>query len=254
MRRALSGVALVLAFVPLGWVASAAFVGDPARQHGGAAGADRFRPAAARAPRGPRTSLAAHIPARRVRVYARPSPTARRRVLRARELDGRLLPLVVLVNRRRPGWLRVQLPTRPNHSTGWIRSRAATLRVVEWRLRVDLSARRVFTFRGKRLISVHRIAIGEAVTPTPRGRYYLTDLVRPPNPDGLYGTYAFGLSAHSPVLTSFGAGDGQIGIHGTNDSETLGSEVSHGCIRVGNSVIESFARHLPLGTPVRIVS
>ena len=49
--------------------------------------------------------------------------------------------------------------------------------------------------------------------------------------------YAFGLSAYSTVLTSFGGGDGEVGLHGTNDPSILGSDVSHGCIRVSNSVI-----------------
>lgn len=252
-RRVLSGAGLVLAFVPVGWLAGAAVTqtAAPARS---ATGTQRFIPAAARARRQPGTSLAAHVRGGRVAVYRRPAAGAAHRTVRSRVVSGRRLPLVMLITGRRRGWLRVQIPVRPNHSNGWIRARTASVRLVEWHLRVDLSRRRVFTYRGTRLISVHRVGIGRSVTPTPRGRYYLTDLTRPANPDGLYGTYAFGLSAHSDVLTSFGDGDGQIGIHGTNDTSTLATEVSHGCIRVGNSVIESFARHLPLGTPVEIVS
>jgi lipoprotein-anchoring transpeptidase ErfK/SrfK len=169
-------------------------------------------------------------------------------------LEGERMPLVMLVTRRRADWVKVQLPTRPNLSEAWVRERDVRLRHNEWRLRIDLSAYRVYTYRGDRLISEHTIGVGKSVTPTPRGRYYLTDLVKPEDPDGLYGSYAFGLSAHSDVVTSFGTGNGQIGIHGTNDTSTLESRVSHGCIRVGNSVIESFARHLPLGTPVRITT
>ncbi len=263
-RRRLAGVALVLAFVPVGWVASAALFGG---DHGDATGSrvagapavqpapGRFASRSARARRGRHTVSIARVPARRVQVYAKASPKARHRTLRGRELDGKKLPLVLLVEKRRHrDWLKVQLPTRPNLATGWIRARAARVTQSNWHLRVDLSAHTVTTWRGTRRISVHRIGVGESVTPTPRGRYYLTDLVKPPNPDGLYGAYAFGLSAHSNVLSSFGAGDGQIGLHGTNDPETLGTQVSHGCIRVSNKVIKSFVRHLPLGTPVTIRS
>ncbi len=262
-RRQIAGVAMVLAFVPVGWVASAAlFGGDderppgeriagapPARQAPG-----RFVSQDARARRDRHTALVAHVRGRRVQVFAEPSPKAKRTTLKGRTLDGSKLPLALLVERRRDGWLQVQLPTRPNLSRGWIRTRSVRLSQTDWRLRVDLSDHSVTTWRGRRKISVHRIGVGRSVTPTPRGRYYLTDLVKPPNPDGLYGAYAYGLSAHSNVITSFGAGDGQIGIHGTNDPKTLGSQVSHGCIRVSNDVIESFARHLPLGTPVTIRS
>lgn len=253
--RAAAGVATALAFVPVGWVVSAAlFGGKDARGPAEAAAAARFDPSAAMARPERHTTFAAHVRGERIRVHARPRGGSRSRSLRARVLEGRTLPLVMLVERRRRGWLEVQLPTRPNHSTGWVRSHAVRLRQNEWRLRVDLSDHTVTTWRGARRISVHRVAVGRSVTPTPRGRYYLTDLIEPPDPDGLYGPYAFGLSAHSDVLTSFGSGDGQIGIHGTDDASVLGTDVSHGCIRVGNSVIESFARHLPLGTPVTIRS
>lgn len=255
MRSFLAGVAAVLAFIPLGWVASAALFGG---EEGAGAGArqasgpvERFRARSALA-EGGRFTLAAHVKGRSVKTFKRPG--AKPKVLRARVLDGQKMPLVMLVTRRRAEWVKVQLPTRPNKSQAWVRERDVRLRHNEWRLRVDLSAFRVYTYRGDRLISEHTIGIGQSVTPTPRGRYYLTDLVKPDNPDGLYGSYAFGLSAHSDVVTSFGTGNGQIGIHGTNDTSTLESQVSHGCIRVGNSVIESFARHLPLGTPVRITT
>lgn len=244
----------------MGWVASAAFIKDKDRSAQGGRGAG----AAAKAPRfravdvltkpGKHTSLAAHVKRDTVRVFKVPGSRRGSRKLEARTLEGRTLPPVMLVEARRADWVKVQLPERPNGSTGWVREDDVKLRLNDWRLRIDLSAYRVYTYRGARLVSTHTIGVGRSVTPTPRGRYYLTDLIQPENPDGLYGTYAFGLSAHSDVVTSFGTGDGQIGIHGTNDTSTLETDVSHGCIRVGNSVIESFARHFPLGTPVRIVS
>ena len=91
-------------------------------------------------------------------------------------------------------------------------------------------------------------------TPTPSGLYYIAELLRQPNPNGFYGPWAFALSAYSPVLSHFGGGGGQVGIHGTNEPLGIGHTVSHGCIRVRNSVIERLAAILPLGTPVRIVA
>jgi lipoprotein-anchoring transpeptidase ErfK/SrfK len=258
-RRLVAGVATVLAFVPVGWLGSAALFGGTERRASpgpGVAGAPapadgstRFRLAAARARRAPHTTLAAHVRGRRIQLYRHPHRRSQHTPLPAR--PG--MPLVMLVTGRERRWVRVQPPTRPNGSVAWVRAKRVHLRTVEWRLRIDLERHTVTTWRGARRISVHPIGVGQSVTPTPRGRYYLTDLVQPSDPDGLYGSFAFGLSAHSDVLSSFGAGDGQIGLHGTNHPEVLGSDVSHGCIRVDNSVIESFARHFPLGTPVRIV-
>jgi lipoprotein-anchoring transpeptidase ErfK/SrfK len=95
------------------------------------------------------------------------------------------------------------------------------------------------------------VAVGTGGTPTPTGSFYITMLVTPTN-QAAYGPYAFGLSAYSEVLFSFAGGDGQVGIHGTADTGSIGQDVSHGCIRVHNDAITRMANLLPLGTPVEI--
>jgi len=163
-------------------------------------------------------------------------------------------PLVFLVRARRGGWLRVLLPSRPNGSEGWILASQVELRVDPYSLRVDLRARRLIVERDARRVLDVAVGVGRAATPTPPGLYYVAELLRQPNPRGVYGPWAFALSAHSPVLTRFGGGDGQVGLHGTSDPLGIGHDVSHGCVRVRNSVIRRLAAILPLGTPVRIVS
>jgi lipoprotein-anchoring transpeptidase ErfK/SrfK len=96
------------------------------------------------------------------------------------------------------------------------------------------------------------VAIGNGDTPTPIGEFYLIELLRPSNPDGAYGPFAYGLSGYSETLESFNGGDGVIGIHGTNRADQLGQDVSHGCIRVANPTITEMTQFLPLGTPVII--
>ncbi len=43
-----------------------------------------------------------------------------------------------------------------------------------------------------------------------------------------------------------------MGLHGTDAPHGLGTDISHGCIRVANDVITELAGQLPLGTPVDI--
>ncbi|HET6836076.1 MAG TPA: L,D-transpeptidase [Acidimicrobiales bacterium] len=52
--------------------------------------------------------------------------------------------------------------------------------------------------------------------------------MQPPDPNGPYGPYADGLSGFSNVLDEFKGGDGVIGIHGTNQPEAIGTDVSPG--------------------------
>ena len=66
--------------------------------------------------------------------------------------------------------------------------------------------------------------------------------------------YAYGLSGFSNVLESFNGGTGVIGIHGTNEPDKVGTDVSSGCIRLHNDAITRMVEEigLPLGTPVEI--
>ena len=65
--------------------------------------------------------------------------------------------------------------------------------------------------------------------------------------------FALALSARSNVLRQFGGGPGQIAIHGVaNLGGTLGTAISHGCIRLGNRSIRWLAARIAPGTPVTI--
>ncbi len=192
----------------------------------------------------PGTSLVANVRGGRpLLVFRHPGDARPARAVRAR---------VLLVRARRGAWLRVLLPVRPNGASGWIRADRVVLRTDAYRVGVALRAHRLVVRRGARVVLRTPIGVGRSGTPTPRGLAYVTSLLRQPNPHGIYGPWAFGLSVYSPVLTSFGGGPGQVGIHGTDAPAGIGSDVSHGCIRLPNAAIERLARMLPLGTPVRI--
>ncbi len=165
--------------------------------------------------------------------------------------DGALL--VFLVEQTQPGWLRVLLPVRPNGSTGWIRSSDVRLSRHNFHIDVRLSDFRITVSRGATVILDAPIGVAKDNTPTPGGRYYTTELLKPPNPTSVYGTYAYGLSGFSEVLESFNGGPGQLGIHGTNDPTSIGKKVSSGCVRLRNEDIETLAAILPVGVPVQII-
>jgi lipoprotein-anchoring transpeptidase ErfK/SrfK len=165
-------------------------------------------------------------------------------------------PLVFLVEGQDTSgeWLPVNLPVRPNGSTGFVRASDVTLAQNDYGVKVELAAHRLtVTQRGEPILEAP-IGVGTQETPTPGGVYYIKELLQPPDPNGAYGAYAYGLSGFSNVLEEFNGGDGVIGIHGTNDPASIGQDVSHGCIRVTNEVITEIAGYLPLGTPVEIVA
>ena len=150
------------------------------------------------------------------------------------------------------GWIEVRLPIRPNGSTGWVRVSDVTLSRNPYRVDVDVDRFELRVYRSEEQVLRTTVAIGTGATPTPIGDFFLTELFRPPDPGGLYGPFAYGLSGFSDTIDSFNGGPGIIGVHGTNQPELLGSNVSHGCIRVDNAVITEMASFLPLGTPITI--
>jgi len=148
-------------------------------------------------------------------------------------------------------WYHVQLPLKPNGSTGYVRASAVELATVKTRIRIDLSERRLELFAaGKRILEAP-VAIGATITPTPPGKYYVNQRLVAPDPWGPFGPAAIGISGFSPVLQDWVQG-GPLAIHGTNDPASIGTAASHGCVRVKNDVLQLLFRKVPAGTPVVI--
>ena len=186
-----------------------------------------------------------------VNVYATraDSGAPRHQLANPTEIGG---PLVFLVESGDREWLRVNLPVRPNGSTGWIRASDVTLSEHDYRIVVEVAAHRITVTKGDAVILSEPVALGKSDTPTPGGTFYTKELLQAPNPNTVYGPYAYGLSGFSNTLTSFGGGEAVIGIHGNNDPSTLGKDVSAGCIRMSNPGITMLSKTLPLGVPVEI--
>jgi lipoprotein-anchoring transpeptidase ErfK/SrfK len=191
------------------------------------------------------TAATANLP--QISVYANPGGALKLSLANPRPSGG---PLTFLVVQSSNGWLEVDLPNRPNGSRGWISASAVSLHGLEYNLRVSTEQNTLMLYRNNSLLQTYSVATGTGGTPTPHGSFYLTELLAPSNTG--YGPYAFGLSAYSDVLTSFGGGPGQIGLHGTDDAASIGNAASHGCIRMSNADITTLATELPLGTPITI--
>lgn len=149
----------------------------------------------------------------------------------------------------RPSWYRVQLPIKPNGSTGYVRASTLAIQAVSSRIVVDLSERRLTLFESGKATLIATVAVGSPSTPTPTGRYYVNQRLVPTNPAGPYGPAAAGISAFSNVLTGWAQG-GPVAIHGTNEPWSIGHAVSNGCIRLPNATLRKVFAAAVAGTPV----
>lgn len=152
----------------------------------------------------------------------------------------------------RHGWLAVVSPLAGNGHVGWIAETAVRLARNPWKLEVSLSARRLTVLRDGRVIQRVRVAIGPPQTPTPTGRFAVTDRLVTGNSNGPYGCCILALSAHAPhVIQGWGGGD-RIAIHSTPDNASIGEAVSHGCVRVTLAEGRWLLAHIPLATPTLV--
>ena len=96
--------------------------------------------------------------------------------------------------------------------------------------------------------------------PTPTGLFSVTNKqIDPvwsvPNSEWageLAGTTVAGGTAENPLVSRWmGVTDG-VGFHGTNETGSIGTAASHGCMRMNVADIEALYDQVPVGTPVYI--
>ena len=101
-------------------------------------------------------------------------------------------------------------------------------------------------------VHAETIIVGKPSTPTPRGEFFVEESVLL-SATAAGAPFALALSARSDVLQEFAGGPGQIALHGlASIGGTLGTAVSHGCIRVGDVAIRWLAANVGPGVPVTI--
>ena len=160
-----------------------------------------------------------------------------------------ILPVVA----QRDGWLGVISKELPNGRIGWI---AANARLVAYRTAYSVVAslrrREVVVRRSGRVVQRFRVAIGGPSTPTPTGRFAVTDKLLTEDPSSPYGCCILALSAQQPHTPQGWGGGDRVAIHSTNLPETIGSAASLGCLRAPTEEARRLVRTVPLGTIVTI--
>jgi lipoprotein-anchoring transpeptidase ErfK/SrfK len=124
---------------------------------------------------------------------------------------------------------------------------------------IQRSSNRLVVWDGKKRWGTFGVATGQAIYPTPLGRFSIVTKQEnpwwyppdspwaqglspvPPGPGNPLGTRWMGISAPG------------VGIHGTPDAASIGYSASHGCIRMRIPDAERVFDHVSVGTPVFIV-
>ncbi len=145
-------------------------------------------------------------------------------------------------------WGRVEVPYAWPRRDGWIRLQDLPRSRTAVEVRVDLSRHWIAVYKRDELLFGMPAATGASVSPTPVGRYFVTDRI--PFSGGYLGSFAFGISGIQPKLPPGWSGGNQLAIHGTNTPSSIGTSASAGCLRVSEPAIDRLLPLLRLGTPV----
>lgn len=149
-------------------------------------------------------------------------------------------------------WLRVQVPARPNGTTGWVHSSEVHVEERTTRVVVEVGATRLRVLDGDAVLLETPVVVGAPGSPTPTGRLYVTHHETPADPAGAYGPAILGLSGYSETLETFSGGAPSLALHGTNRPELAGQHRSNGCVRVPNDALLLLRELAPPGTVVDI--
>ena len=130
-------------------------------------------------------------------------------------------------------------------------------------VKIDTKTKMLGVFESDKLVAVYPVTIGSAQTASPIGDWKMQRIVKLPrfrwDPAMLkYGrrssnAHMLPPGPNSPVgVVWLALNKKGIGIHGTNEPETIGRAASHGCIRLANWDVVRLAQEVKPGVPVSI--
>ena len=160
--------------------------------------------------------------------------------------------LTLAVAERRGRWLGVTTTERPNGRLAWVDGRSDALSRHRTRvsLRVDRSRRRMNLRIGGRTVRSVPVGIGATGSPTPTGRFAVTDKLSGARYRGVYGCCILALSGEQPRPPANWRGGRRLAIHGTSGPSGAFTGSSAGCVRADRRTMQLLMRRVPLGTPV----
>jgi hypothetical protein len=163
-------------------------------------------------------------------------------------------PQTLTVVARYGDWSGVISSRTANNRLAWVKLGPANamLRTSRLKLVVSVSGRRLRLERGRTVVRTVTVGVGSAATPTPLGRFAITDKLPGVRFGPAFGATILALTGHQTRLSASWRGGDRLAIHGTNAAWTVGAAVSHGCLRAGDAALRYLTANLPLGTLVVI--
>ena len=163
-------------------------------------------------------------------------------------------PQTLTVAARRGSWLGVINEDVSNGGVAWVKAQGRALkpRRTDVVLRVSLERRRLELVDGNRVERKMPVGVGRPGSPTPKGRFSVTDKLSGRPYGGTYGCCILALSGRQPSVPPGWRGGDRLAIHGTDNPGSIGRRSSAGCLHADGRDLRLLMRKVSLGTPVLI--
>jgi lipoprotein-anchoring transpeptidase ErfK/SrfK len=145
-------------------------------------------------------------------------------------------------------WLVVISEALGNRVRGFVHRTKVRLVHVPFSLEVDRSARTLIVWRMGVALQRFSVGVGQAISPTPLGRFSITDKLENFMPS-VYGCCIVALSGRQTHIPAGWSGGDRLAIH---VGAGVGEAVSAGCLRAGERDVRYLLAAIPLGTQVII--
>ncbi|MFI2712941.1 L,D-transpeptidase family protein [Micromonospora sp. NPDC018662] len=188
-------------------------------------------------------------PNRRIAAYD--APGGRPRAFLAPTISD--VPLTMPIVERRSGWTAVLLPSA-NRTIAWLPEGGWTTVALRDQIVVERRTHRLTWLRDGRAVHTWPVSLGMRGQLTPLGRTFI--LGRTPPPQDVYGgvdIFALGAVPDDPDAVPTGLRGAHIGLHTWYDDDTLGKNVTNGCIRLTRAAQRQLLAELAPGTGFVVV-
>jgi lipoprotein-anchoring transpeptidase ErfK/SrfK len=125
-------------------------------------------------------------------------------------------------------------------------------------LLLNLKQRRVYVYKGDKVIAKYPVAIGKKGWETPLGEWQVMEKVKNPGWTNFKTGEVMKPGKENPLgvrwIGFWTDGEDVIGFHGTPNIKSIGTAASHGCVRMFNRDVRALYLLVKVGTTVKVVA
>ncbi len=126
----------------------------------------------------------------------------------------------------------------------------------EVHLMLKLGERRVYVYRGDKLLNKYPVAVGKKKWETPQGDWKVELMLKNPGWTNFKTGEQLAPGPDNPLgqrwIGFWNDGKDEIGFHGTTNLSSIGKAASHGCVRMSNKNVKELYKIVKIGTVVQV--